>query len=274
MNSDNFLDYSRLIKIKKKISSPDKGTAVITGGCGRIGSIFTGLFLSHNLKVIILSKTNKKFITYFSKLPKEIKKNISWKKLDLTNAGSIENIAKSLKNKRIEYLINNAAFSNRGEFFKYDSKKINEEMWGTFNGTMLLTERILLNMRKNNKGKIIFTGSLWGLKAPKSKIYGELDIGPSAIIASGKAGILQYAKFLAARESTSNITVNTLLPGWFPRKGKIERKLYIKNIKKNIPLNRIGKLEDLITAVEFLIASGSEYVTGEKIIVDGGYSIY
>ena len=274
MNSDNYLDYNRLIKIKKKISSPDKGTAVITGGCGRIGSVFTSLFLSHNLKVIILSKTNKKFVSYCSKLPKEIKKNISWKKLDLTNARSVENVAKILKNKKIEYLINNAAFSNRGEFFKYDSKKINEEMWGTFNGTMLLTERILLNMRKNNKGKIIFTGSLWGQKAPKSRIYKELDIGPSAIIASGKAGILQYAKFLAARESKFNITVNTLLPGWFPRKGKVERKSYIKNIKQNIPLNRIGKLENLITAVEFLIASGSEYVTGEKITVDGGYSIF
>ena len=119
----------------------------------------------------------------------------------------------------------------------------------------------------------IFTGSLWGIKTPRFQIYKDLDIGPSPIIASGKAAILQYAKFLAEREATFGITVNSLLPGWFPRKGKIERKDYIKRIKDNIPLNRIGNLKDLVSAIEFLISNQSSYVTLHELIFYGGYSL-
>ena len=101
-----------------------------------------------------------------------------------------------------------------------------------------------------------------------------MDIGPSPIIASGKAGIMQYVKYLASREASNNITANALLPGWFPRKGKKQRNDYIKSINSKIPLNRIGKLEDLIPAVKFLISDKNTYMTGQFLIVDGGYSIW
>tara|TARA_B100000029_G_C17348671_1_gene877997 strand:- start:553 stop:942 length:390 start_codon:yes stop_codon:yes gene_type:complete len=129
-------------------------------------------------------------------------------------------------------------------------------------------------MRKKRLGKIINTGSLWGSHAAKFKTYSNLDIGPSPIIASGKAAIMQYTKHLASREAEYNIVVNALIPGWFPRKGPVENKKYINSIKSNIPLNRIGKLEDLITAVEFLLSEKSNYMTGQFVIVDGGYSIW
>ena len=101
MNKDTFLDYNYLKSVKNILSKPDNGTAIITGGCGRIGSIFTGLFLMNNIKVIILSKTKKKFTDYRSTLPPEIKKNIFWKKMDLTNSKSIESTANILKKKRL-----------------------------------------------------------------------------------------------------------------------------------------------------------------------------
>ena len=138
---------------------------------------------------------------------------------------------------------------------------------------MLLTEKILPQLRKINGAKIIFTGSLWGKKTPRFRIYKDLDIGPSPIIASGKSAILQYAKFLAEREAMFGITVNSLLPGWFPRKGKVERRDYIKRIKDNIPLKRLGKLSDLISAVDFLISQETSYLTGHELIIDGGYSL-
>ena len=138
---------------------------------------------------------------------------------------------------------------------------------------MLLTEKILPQLRKTKGAKIIFTGSLWGKKTPRFRIYKNLDIGPSPIIAAGKSAILQYAKFLAEREAMFGITVNSLLPGWFPRKGKVERKDYIKRIKNNIPMKRLGKLSDLISAVDFLISQETSYLTGHELIIDGGYSL-
>jgi len=274
MNQNQFLDLNSLKLFKKKLSKPVKGIAIVTGGCGRIGSVFTSLFLYHGISVIVLSKNKKNFLNYSSTLKPNLKKKLSWKKIDLKDPRSIEKIYNKIKNIDIKYLVNNAAENNRGEFYKYNYKVLNKELWGTFAGSMLLTEKVLNIMRKKKNGKIIFTGSLWGTRAPRSKIYKNLNNGPTAIVASGKAGIIQYSKFLSARESKFNIKINTLLPGWFPRKGKTENKSYINKIKETIPLNRIGRLEDLITAIDFLISNGSDYMTGQTITIDGGYSIY
>ena len=78
---------------------------------------------------------------------------------------------------------------------------------------------------------------------------------------------------MASREAKFNITINLLIPGFFPRKGKVENKKYINSINSNIPIGRIGKLEDLVNAVEFLLSNGNSYFTGQSIIVDGGYTI-
>ena len=56
-------------------------------------------------------------------------------------------------------------------------------------------------------------------------------------------------------------------------RNKNKRKDYMKRIKNNIPLKRVGKLSDLISAVDFLISQETSYLTGHELIVDGGYSL-
>ena len=101
-----------------------------------------------------------------------------------------------------------------------------------------------------------------------------MQIGPSVVTASGKSAIISFTKFLSTREAKYNISVNCLSPGWFPRKGPVENKRYIREINKNIPLGRIGKLEDLISPIAFLLSAGSKYYTGQNLVIDGGYSVW
>ena len=138
----------------------------------------------------------------------------------------------------------------------------------------LLTEKLLPFLRTSKSGKIINVCSLWGTNASKSSTYLNLDIGPSQMLCANKASLIQYTKQLATRETSNKITVNGLIPGWFPRKGKKENKKYIKSICQNIPANRIGKLKDLISSVDFLTSYQSSYYTGQFIIVDGGYTLW
>ena len=165
------------------------------------------MLLSYGLNVIVLSRTKNNFLKYSENLSPDFKKKIFWKKLDLRKGSSIEKISTSLKRKKIRFLINNAAYSNRGKFFPYNHKNLNEELWGTFAGSMLLTEKILPQLRKTKNSKIIFTGSLWGKKTPRFKIYKDLDIGPSYRL--WKSAILQYSK-LQLREKQS--LVSLLIP--------------------------------------------------------------
>ena len=273
---DKFLSYKNLLKKKENLSLKKKRFAVITGGCGRIGSVFTGQLLYCGYKVICFSKTKHKYLEYKESLPKDLKNNLIWHQLDLVRPKTVNGAVKFIFNNfpKVDVLINNAAESNRGKNFKYKINSLGKEFWGTFGSSLLLTEEILPKMRKKKEGKIINTGSLWGSHGAKFKTYLDLDIGPSPMIASGKAALMQYTRHLASRESEFSITANALLPGWFPRKGAVERKDYISSINSNIPLKRIGKLGDLISAADFLISEGSNYMTGQFIIVDGGYTVW
>ena len=166
---------------------------------------------------------------------------IIWHKFDLNSPFNITKVYNYIKKnfKHIDCLVNCAMHSNRGKNYLYNHKNYTKEMNGVFGSTFLLTEKLLPLIRKSKKGKIINVGSVWGSHAPRFDVFLDMDIGPTPIIASGKAALMQYTKFLASRENTYNIKSNCLIPGWFPRKGKVERKDYIRKIVQNIPEKRI-----------------------------------
>jgi NAD(P)-dependent dehydrogenase (short-subunit alcohol dehydrogenase family) len=249
---------------------------IITGGCGRIGSVFTTVLLSKGYKIIVASRTNASFKKYKLTLSKHLRKYICWHYLDLEKFSSIDRFCEKIikKNQNLFYIINNAANSLRGKNIKYSKSKITKEFKGVSLGSIYLTEKILPLLRKNNEGKVIFTGSIWQKKIPNFQTYLDMDIGPSLVTASAKASLIQYAKYIAVREADKNIQVNTLVPGWFPRKGPVERKDYINKILHNIPMSRIGNLKDLVKPIEFLLSEENDYMTGQSLIIDGGYSLY
>ena len=116
-------------------------------------------------------------------------------------------------------------------------------------------------------GNIINVGSVWGTHAPRFDEYLEMDI--DAQLVAGKAVLIQYTKFLAAREVEFNIRANCLIPGWLHEKVK-QKRLY-KKIVNNIPKN--CNLPDLVSSVNFLLSDSNNYYTGQSLYVDGGYSI-
>lgn len=266
--------FKKSIKFKKTRNYYKN--AVISGGTGRIGSVFVNELLLQNYKVIILSRSQKKFDMQIKYLPTKLKKKVFWNYFDLFDQNSFEGVIEKINKiftNRVNCLINCASESKRGQLIDYNQKNTSLEMNGVFNSSFLLTEIILRYMRKAKNGKIINIGSLWGLLAPNYDTYLNLDIGPSSITAAGKSALMAYTKVIASRDAKHNITANNLVPGWFPRKGKKNNQKYINSICKQIPSGRIGKLEDLNSAIRFLIDEKNKYFNGQDLIVDGGYSI-
>ena len=197
----------------------------------------------------------------------KIFKKIIWIKYDLNKIEDVNRITKKIekKYKKIDCLVNCVMNSNRGKNFLYDNK-IFEGDARVFGAPFLLTESLLKLLRKSNSGNIINVGSVWGTHAPRFDVYKKMNIGPTPIIAAGKALII--SKFIAVEESKHNIRANYLIPGWFPRKGKIERKDYIKSITKNIPNKRIGNFMTLCLLINFLLSDTNDYYNGQSLYVD------
>lgn len=272
---DNFAKFGKS-EINNTNSLSNIKNAIVTGGAGRIGSVFVKLLINNKIYVLIGSRSEKKFLNFYKKLSKLEKKYIQWSELDLQKLDQIVNFKdKNLTFiKKSNLLVNNASSSFRGSNYKYDYQNIVHETNGLLTGTIYFSEQILPLLRKQKSAKIINVASLWGFKAPKEKTYLKMNIGPTPVLAAAKAGIINYTKYLAEREKKFNLIINSLSPGWFPRKGKKSNKKYVEAIIQNIPSNRIGKLEDLISPVTFLLSNGSKYYNGQNLIVDGGYSIY
>ena len=125
MKLDPFIDFSYLKSNYKKIISPKGKVALVTGGSGRIGSIFVSLFLLNDFTVISTSRNKIKFNDFYKSIPLNYKKKLKWIKMDLSKPEqSLKTIKLINKKYKIDFLVNNAAFHYRGKNIEYTNKKL------------------------------------------------------------------------------------------------------------------------------------------------------
>lgn len=161
----------------------------------------------------------------------------------------------------IDVLVNNAGITRDTLIMRMKpedfTKVINVNLVGTFN----ITKNVVPYMMKKREGRIINISSVVGI----SGNAGQCNY------AASKAGIIGFTKSLAKELASRNILVNAVAPGFIETNMTDVLKEDIKeNIKKQIPLNRIGKAEDVANVVWFLASEESSYITGQVVNVDGG----
>lgn len=166
----------------------------------------------------------------------------------------------NLKNRNFDIIVNCAGINPLNNLLNsniLDVMKIN------YFSPLEIVKQCLPNMIKNNYGRIINIGSIWiDISKPK-----RLDYSAS------KNALHTLTKFLTTEYASYNILSNTISPGF------IETQLTFKNnsdaeitkIKNDIPLKRLGKPEEIAKLV-YQMTIENEYICGQNIIIDGGYS--
>ena len=127
------------------------------------------------------------------------------------------------------------------------------------------------------KGSIIQVGSIYGILGQDLKLYEGLGMSENMTYSIIKGGISSLTRQMASYYGRFNIRINTLSPGGLEGFDSISNGLQDETFKKRYsnktPLNRLGKPSEVASVALFLASEASSYVTGENIIVDGGYSI-
>jgi gluconate 5-dehydrogenase len=134
-------------------------------------------------------------------------------------------------------------------------------------------------MKAQNSGKVINISSMYGLVSPDfDSLYKgegcEIYTNPPHYGAA-KSAVLQLTRYFAALLGEYNIQVNAIVPGPFPNVAiQIANQAFIERLKSKNPLHRIGKPEDLYGVIALLSSSASDFITGQAIQVDGGWTIW
>lgn len=244
---------------------------LVTGGYGHLGRAITESLVFHNAVVYVLGRNMSKFDEAF-----QGNSNLHFINCDISD---LEIIKKSLdevlsKEGRIDTIINNAFYS-RGQS---PDEMLDEDFAYCLDGTLSSVFRVIKALipvyKKQQKGKIINVSSMYGMVAPQFEAYTEYPeyLNPPHYGAA-KAGVIQLTKYYASYLGQHNVQVNCVTPGPFPSYNVQDKKGFVEELENRTCLGRIGTPEDLAGAFVFLASDASNFITGQNIVVDGGWTI-
>ena len=189
---------------------------------------------------------------------------------DITNTEAVETMVdEAIKHfGRIDILVNNAGTGAVAPAEDITDAQFENEMqidlFGSFRVARSVAKKTMI---PNQYGRIINIASMYGLVGNK--------IAPASPYHAAKGGVVNMTRALAAEWGKHGITVNAICPGYFITpltKETLESEYFANYAKTVIPMERYGHEGELDSAVCFLAADASRYVTGVALPVDGGYT--
>jgi NAD(P)-dependent dehydrogenase (short-subunit alcohol dehydrogenase family) len=178
---------------------------------------------------------------------------------------------------KLDVLINNAAFvgTNQLEGWATVFDQQNLESWRralevNLTAAFDLSQRTAPLLKISGHGSIINIGSIYGMLGPDWSLYEGTTMANPAAYSVSKGGLLQLTRWLAATLGP-DIRVNSISPGGIARGQHIA---FIERYAARTPLKRMATEDDFRGAVAYLVSDLSNYVTGQDLVVDGGWSVW
>ncbi len=235
-----------------KINKPLK--ALITGGTKGIGLSISQKFVSEGLHVICTG----------TKEDGKVAHGCEYIQADFLNRDSMESFLKFLSKNKIDILINNAGINKIDPFIEVKEKDFDDIFKVNIKAPFLISQACLKHMKKSDWGRIVNITSVF---SKVSKQY-------RAAYSTSKFALDGMTAAISAELSSSNILINSVSPGFIETdltKG-ILGVSGIEKIKKDIPMKRLGSPEEIASFVCWLASEENTYITGQNLVIDGGFT--
>lgn len=247
--------------------------ALVTGGGDGLGRQFTLALLDAGAEVIIASRRKEFLDTVVTELHGRYPK-LSAEQCDVTNYDDVVALVSRIGS--IDILVNSSGLAHRAPWWEEQSVDWKRIMTLNVEAPFWLSQLLLPGMIKNQWGRIINISSIYGVVAGDERRYPGLGVHMPSYFTS-KHALIGLTKFLAAQVAKSGVTVNALCPGSFD--SPVNRQYFspgplLDAVSEATPMGRIGTDRELRTAILFLAAPGSSFITGQALVVDGGWTIW
>ncbi|HMJ08310.1 MAG TPA: SDR family oxidoreductase [Pyrinomonadaceae bacterium] len=248
----------------------DRKVALVTGGAGIYGVHISRALAEAGAHVVIASRDLEQCERVAEELGGEGLK-VSAMQLDLGSGESIASLCSSIVSDfgKLDILFNNAVARSGG-----DPSTVTEADWvaamqinstGFFLSCKIFGEQMI----KQRSGVIVNISSIYGVVGPNFNIYDGTTMTSPANYAFAKGGMINFTRYMASYYGQFGIRVNAISPGGFQTD---QPDVFIENYSKQTPLGRMATDDDIKGAAVFLASDASGYITGQNLMVDGGWT--
>lgn len=235
---------------------------IVTGGCGLIGS------------EIVADILRKGGIVINADINVETRLDEGTFHLDISDDLSIDSLISHVKDKygRIDGLVNSAYPRTKdwGAFFE----DINSDSWRKnvdmqMNSCFVVCQAVLKIMARQGYGSVVNIASIYGVVGNDFTLYEEYGGTSPAAYCAIKGGIINFSRYLASYYGKKNIRINCVSPG-----GILDNQhpSFVERYCAKVPMRRMGKPDDIAPAVSFMLSDEAKYITGQNLVVDGGWT--
>lgn len=242
-------------------------TAIVTGGAQGLGSAIAHSFAAEDARVILVDLQGEKVIEAAKKLPGDGHRGFQ---CDITSGQSRERALEQIKDEcpRIDILCNNAGIQFHEALETMDETRWRQMFDVNIHAMMLMSREVVRLMSPYKSGSIINIGSISSVLAmPRRSAYVTTK---TAVLGLTRAMAVEWAKF--------GIRANSIGPGYhktpllmqYIEKGLLDE----ERIRRRIPMGYLGEVGEVGRVAVFLASFLSTYVTGQHIMVDGGYTVF
>lgn len=175
---------------------------------------------------------------------------------------------------RIDGLVNNAYPKTKDWGSKFEA--IDPASWRKnidmqLNSYFVCCQKTLQIMSIQKSGSIVNIASIYGVVGNDFTLYEEYGGTSPAAYSAIKGGLINFTRYLASYYGRTGIRVNCVSPGGMLDE-KNQHPSFIKKYSAKVPMGRLGNPDDIAPAVSFLLSDGAKYITGQNLIVDGGWT--
>lgn len=239
-----------------------KKYALVTGGSRGIGKACCIKLAEMGYNILVNYKGNKEAAVETAALAREYGVGAQILQFDVGNKEEVKHAIitwqEQHEDSMIEVLVNNAGIRQDVLMMSMTDEQWDSVINTSLQGMYQVTKQVLNQMLMNRYGRIINMVSLSGLKGQAGQVN----------YSAAKAGMIGATKALAQEIAKRNVTVNAIAPGFI--KTDMTEELNEADLKKMIPMQRFGEVQEVADLVGFLASKNAGYITGQVVSINGG----
>lgn len=253
--------------------------AVVTGGAGHIGRAAAEAVAEMGATVVLLDFHADRLAETAADLGSRFPGEIVPMEVDLEDETAVRRAGAEISGRfpAVHALMNVAALVGTSPLEGW-TKPLAEQSTATWRRALevnltavfVLCQALADPLRRSGRGSVINVASTYALVGPDPRLYEGTSMYTPAAYAASKGGIVQMTRWLAT-ELAPDVRVNTITPGGIERG---QPAVFQERYRARTPLGRMGVEEDLKGAFAFLASDLSAYVTGQNVVVDGGWTCW